>query len=103
MPTTGCPDDLRHFVCGLKRLNLQPRDLRHFADCIRSRDLAAMQICRNLRPYAARQFEWIGAPIITMALVQGDALKLILLRNYGITSPMPLAPAMTDLRVHLSR
>ncbi len=77
MPTTGCPDDLRYFVCGSKTPGIYNLggDLRHFADCIRSRDLAAMrkyaETCVRMQHANSNGF---GAPIITMALVQGDAL-----------------------------
>ena len=78
MPANGGPDDLRYFVCGSKTPGIYNLggDLRHFADCIRTRDLAAMRkLRRNMRANAICQHaNSFGAPIITMALVQGDAL-----------------------------
>ena len=77
MPANGGPDDLRYFVCGSKTPGIYNLggDLRHFAECIRSRDLAAMrnyaETCVRMQYANANSF---GAPIITMALVQGDAL-----------------------------
>ena len=77
LPANGGPDDLRYFVCGSKTPGIYNLggDLRHFAECIRSRDLAAMQkyaeTCVRMQFANANSF---NAPIITMALVQGDAL-----------------------------
>lgn len=77
MPANGGPDDLRYFVCGSKTPGIYNLggDLRHFADCIRTRDLAAMrkyaETCVRMQHANEGGF---GAPIITMALVQGDAL-----------------------------
>lgn len=77
MPASGGPDDLRYFVSGSKTPGIYNLggDLRHFAECIRSRDLAAMrkyaETCVRMQHANANGF---GAPIITMALVQGDAL-----------------------------
>ena len=77
MPANGGPDDLRYFVCGSKTPGIYNLggDLRHFAECIRSRDLAAMrkyaETCVRMQHANSNGF---GAPIITMALVQGDAL-----------------------------
>jgi len=77
MPANGGPDDLRYFVCGSKTPGIYNLggDLRHFADCIRTRDLAAMrkyaETCVRMQHANSSGF---GAPIITMALVQGDAL-----------------------------
>jgi DSF synthase len=77
MPANGGPDDLRYFVCGSKTPGIYNLggDLRHFADCIRTRDLAAMrkyaETCVRMQHANSHGF---GAPIITMALVQGDAL-----------------------------
>lgn len=77
MPANGGPDDLRYFVCGSKTPGIYNLggDLRHFADCIRTRDLAAMrtyaETCVRMQHANSLGF---GAPIITMALVQGDAL-----------------------------
>jgi DSF synthase len=76
-PANGGPDDLRYFVCGSKTPGIYNLggDLRHFAECIRTRDLPAMrryaEICVRMQ-YA--NYNAFGAPIITMALVQGDAL-----------------------------
>jgi DSF synthase len=76
-PANGGPDDLRYFVCGSKTPGIYNLggDLRHFAECIRTRDLAAMrkyaETCVRMQHANANGF---GAPIITMALVQGDAL-----------------------------
>lgn len=77
MPANGGPDDLRYFVCGSKTPGIYNLggDLRHFAECIRTRDLAAMrayaETCVRMQFANSHGF---GAPIITMALVQGDAL-----------------------------
>lgn len=77
MPANGVPQDLRYFVCGSKTPGVYNLggDLRHFAACIRARDLAAMrkyaETCVRMQ-YANNQ--GFGAPIITIALVQGDAL-----------------------------
>ena len=69
--------DLRYFVGASKTpgiFNLGG-DLRHFADNIRNRDLPAMrayaETCTRMQYSHATGF---GAPIVTMALVQGDAL-----------------------------
>ncbi len=70
-------DDLRYFVCGSKTPGIYNLggDLRHFADSIRQRDFAAMrkyaETCVRMQHENSLGF---GAPIITMALVQGDAL-----------------------------
>jgi DSF synthase len=77
MPANGGPDDLRYFVCGSRTPGIYNLggDLRHFAECIRTRDLAAMrkyaETCVRMQHANSHGF---GAPIITMALVQGDAL-----------------------------
>jgi DSF synthase len=77
MPANGGPDDLRYFVCGSKTPGIYNLggDLRHFAECILTRDLAAMrkyaETCVRMQFVNANSF---NAPIITMALVQGDAL-----------------------------
>ncbi|HPV69412.1 MAG TPA: hypothetical protein PLU56_14105, partial [Sphingorhabdus lacus] len=71
MPANGGPDDLRYFVCGSKTPGIYNLggDLRHFAECIRNRDLAAMrtyaETCVRMQYANANSF---GAPIITMAL-----------------------------------
>ncbi len=76
-PANGGPDDLRYFVCGSKTPGIYNLggDLRHFAECIGNRDLAAMrkyaETCVRMQFANSNAF---GAPIITMALVQGDAL-----------------------------
>ncbi|ASK87916.1 crotonase/enoyl-CoA hydratase family protein [Sphingorhabdus sp. SMR4y] len=70
-------DPLRYFVAashtpGIYNLG---GDLKHFADCIRRRDLGALK--KYARTCVHMQYEnstGFGAPIITMALVQGDAL-----------------------------
>jgi len=70
-------DPLRYFVAashppGIYNLG---GDLKHFADCIRRRDLGALK--KYARTCVHMQYEnstAFGAPIITMALVQGDAL-----------------------------
>jgi DSF synthase len=77
LPANGGPDDLRYFVCGSKTPGIYNLggDLRHFSECIRSRDLAAMR--RYAETCVRMQFanyNAFGAPIITIALVQGDAL-----------------------------
>jgi DSF synthase len=70
-------DDLRYFVCGSKTPGIYNLggDLRHFAEAIRHRDFAAMrkyaETCVRMQHANSIGF---GAPIITMALVQGDAL-----------------------------
>jgi DSF synthase len=77
VPANGGPDDLRYFVCGSKTPGIYNLggDLRHFAECIRTRDLPAMrkyaETCVRMQHANSNAF---GAPIITMALVQGDAL-----------------------------
>ncbi|MEE9433108.1 MAG: crotonase/enoyl-CoA hydratase family protein [Sphingorhabdus sp.] len=77
LPANSGRDDLRYFVCGSKTPGIYNLggDLRHFAECIRDRDLVAMQkyaeTCVRMQYANAAAF---GAPIITMALVQGDAL-----------------------------
>lgn len=77
IPANGGPDDLRYFVCGSKTPGVYNLggDLRHFAECIRARDLPAMrkyaETCVRMQYENSRGF---GAPIITVALVQGDAL-----------------------------
>ena len=77
LPANGGPGDLRYFVCGSKTPGVYNLggDLRHFAECIRNRDLAAMQkyaeTCVRMQYANSQAFD---APIITMALVQGDAL-----------------------------
>lgn len=77
LPANGGPDDLRYFVCGSKTPGVYNLggDLRHFAECIRDRDLGAMrkyaETCVRMQYVNSQGF---GAPIITIALVQGDAL-----------------------------
>jgi DSF synthase len=76
-PANGGPEDLRYFVCGSKTPGIYNLggDLRHFAECIRTRDLGAMrkyaETCVRMQHANTNAF---GAPIITIALVQGDAL-----------------------------
>ena len=70
-------DPLRYFVCGSRTPGIYNLggDLKHFADCIRRRDLGALK--KYARTCVHMQYEnstGFGAPIITMALVQGDAL-----------------------------
>lgn len=70
-------DPLRYFVCGSRTPGIYNLggDLKHFADCIRRRDLGALK--KYARTCVHMQYEnstAFGAPIITMALVQGDAL-----------------------------
>lgn len=73
----GGPDDLRYFVCGSKTPGVYNLggDLRHFAESIRKRDLVAMrkyaETCVRMQHANYNAF---GAPIVTFALVQGDAL-----------------------------
>jgi DSF synthase len=73
----GGADDLRYFVCGSKTPGVYNLggDLRHFAENIRQRDLPAMrkyaETCVRMQHANWNAF---GAPIITFALVQGDAL-----------------------------
>ncbi len=70
-------DNLRYFVCASKTPGIYNLggDLRHFAESIRQRDFAAMrkyaETCVRMQHANSIGF---GAPIITMALVQGDAL-----------------------------
>jgi DSF synthase len=77
MPGTAGQNDLRYFVCGSKTPGIYNLggDLLHFAECIRERNLAAMrkyaETCVRMQFANANSFD---APIITMALVQGDAL-----------------------------
>lgn len=70
-------DELRYFVCGSKTPGIYNLggDLRHFAENIRNRDLDAMRAYAEtcVRMQYANSIGF-GAPIITMALVQGDAL-----------------------------
>ena len=70
-------DPLRYFVCGSRTPGIYNLggDLKHFADCIRRRDLGSLK--KYARTCVHMQYEnstGFGAPIITMALVQGDAL-----------------------------
>ncbi|MEH6789559.1 crotonase/enoyl-CoA hydratase family protein [Parasphingorhabdus sp.] len=70
-------DPLRYFVCGSRTPGIYNLggDLKHFAACIRRRDLGALK--KYARTCVHMQYEnstAFGAPIITMALVQGDAL-----------------------------
>ncbi len=70
-------DPLRYFVCGSHTPGIYNLggDLTHFADCIQRRDLGALK--KYARTCVHMQYEnstGFGAPIITMALVQGDAL-----------------------------
>jgi len=70
-------DPLRYFVCGSHTPGIYNLggDLKHFADCIRRRDLGALK--KYARTCVHMQYAnstGYGAPIITMALVQGDAL-----------------------------
>ncbi|WP_373490025.1 crotonase/enoyl-CoA hydratase family protein [Parasphingorhabdus sp.] len=70
-------DPLRYFICGSKTPGIYNLggDLKHFAECIRRRDLGALK--KYARTCVHMQYEnstAFGAPIITMALVQGDAL-----------------------------
>ncbi|MEH6756487.1 MAG: crotonase/enoyl-CoA hydratase family protein [Parasphingorhabdus sp.] len=70
-------DPLRYFVSGSHTPGIYNLggDLTHFADCIRRRDLGALKkyarTCVHMQYANSTGF---GAPIITMALVQGDAL-----------------------------
>lgn len=70
-------EQLRYFVCGSKTPGVYNLggDLLHFAQCIRNRDFDAMvkyaEQCVRMQYANSTGF---GAPIITMALVQGDAL-----------------------------
>ena len=70
-------DPMRYFVCGSRTPGIYNLggDLKHFADCIRRRDLGGLK--KYARTCVHMQYEnstAFGAPIITMALVQGDAL-----------------------------
>ena len=70
-------DPLRYFVCGSRTPGIYNLggDLKHFADCIRRKDLGALK--KYARTCVHMQYAnstGYGAPIITMALVQGDAL-----------------------------
>lgn len=70
-------EDLRYFVCGSRTPGIYNLggDLRHFAENIRNRDVEAMrtyaETCVRMQYANAQAFD---APIVTMALVQGDAL-----------------------------
>ncbi len=77
LDTKRTADPLRYFVCGSKTPGIYNLggDLKHFADCIRRRDLGALK--KYARTCVHMQYAnstGYGAPIITMALVQGDAL-----------------------------
>lgn len=67
----------RYFVCGSKMPGIYNLggDLVHFVDRIRARDLATLRryahICVELQAANANAFD---SPIVTIALVQGDAL-----------------------------
>ncbi len=77
VPANIANDDLRFFVCGSKTPGVYNLggDLLHFAECIRKRDYDAMrkyaETCVRMQHANSIGF---GAPIISMALVQGDAL-----------------------------
>ncbi|WP_162559042.1 crotonase/enoyl-CoA hydratase family protein [Sphingorhabdus sp. EL138] len=77
MDGTHTEDPMRYFVCGSRTPGIYNLggDLKHFADCIRRRDLGALKkyarTCVHMQYANSTGF---GAPIITMALVQGDAL-----------------------------
>lgn len=70
-------EDFRYFVFGSKTPGIYNLggDLLHFAECIREKDLERMrhyaETCVRMQYANATSFD---APIITMALVQGDAL-----------------------------
>ncbi|MEH6715870.1 crotonase/enoyl-CoA hydratase family protein [Parasphingorhabdus flavimaris] len=77
MDGSKAADPLRYFVCGSRTPGIYNLggDLKHFAACIRRRDLGALK--KYARTCVHMQYEnstGFGAPIITMALVQGDAL-----------------------------
>ncbi|QJB68052.1 crotonase/enoyl-CoA hydratase family protein [Parasphingorhabdus halotolerans] len=77
MGATKPDHPLRYFVCGSKTPGIYNLggDLEHFADCIRRRDLGALK--KYARTCVHMQYAnstGYGAPVITMALVQGDAL-----------------------------
>lgn len=67
----------RYFVCGSKTPGIYNLggDLAHFVECIRAKNLATLRryahICVELQAANANAFD---APIVTIALVQGDAL-----------------------------
>ena len=70
-------DPLKYFVCGSRTPGIYNLggDLKHFAECIRQQDLGALK--KYARTCVHMQYAnstGYGAPIITMALVQGDAL-----------------------------
>lgn len=71
------PGDMRYLVFASKTPGVYNLggDLRHFAECIAAGDQAAMvhyaETCVRMQYANANAFD---APIITMALVQGDAL-----------------------------
>ncbi|WP_082896528.1 crotonase/enoyl-CoA hydratase family protein [Parasphingorhabdus sp.] len=74
---TNSADPLRYFVCGSRTPGIYNLggDLKHFADCIRRRDLGALKkYARTCVHMQHANSVGYGAPIITMALVQGDAL-----------------------------
>jgi DSF synthase len=70
-------EDLRYFVCGSKTPGIYNLggDLLHFAQCIRDNDIDAMrsyaETCVRMQYANSVAFD---AAMITMALVQGDAL-----------------------------
>ena len=73
----NAPYPLRYVVFGSKTPGIYNLggDLRHFAECIKNRDLGALK--KYARTCVHMQYAnsiGYGAPIITMALVQGDAL-----------------------------
>jgi len=77
MESSGSVEPLRYFVCGSRTPGIYNLggDLKHFAECIRRRDLGALK--KYARTCVHMQYAnsiGYGAPIITMALVQGDAL-----------------------------
>jgi len=70
-------DMLRYFICGSRTPGIYNLggDLKHFAQCIKKQDHAELQ--RYARTCVEMQYAnsiGYGAPVITMALVQGDAL-----------------------------
>ncbi|APG63678.1 hypothetical protein LPB140_06960 [Sphingorhabdus lutea] len=77
LPMDARKDDLRYFICGSKTPNIYNLggDLMHFVEKIQGRDIAAL---RNYAETCVRMqyanHKGYDAPIISMALVQGDAL-----------------------------
>ena len=101
MDGSKAADPLRYFVCGSRTPGIYNLggDLKHFAACIRRRDLGALK--KYARTCVHMQYEnstGFGAPIITMALVAscGSAWDgRIPSASFSMASFSPLASCMT--------